>query len=195
MSVDKKLKMKPILILAILFIFPFYSFSQSKTELEERVEKKDVPLAAQQFIDSLHFSSKIKWFVEQDHEKKTFEAKTKSKGKKYSIEFDSLGNIEDIEIEMKWKKIPLTTQNAICSILKTDFDKVKINKIQIQYSGNSIDLIHFRKNKKNLVISYEIVLKGQKSSQTSFYEYLFSEKGELEKKILLDFRNTDHLEY
>ncbi len=187
--------MKNSLALLFLVLFPFCSFSQSKIEIEERIKKDDVPLLAQKFVDSLYFTSKIKWFVEQDYTKKTYEAKTKTKGKKYSIEFDSLGNIEDIELEIKWKQIPISIQDAICQKLSTDFKKNKIKKIQIQYSGKSTDLLNLETNRESLIIKYEIVVKGQKELKTSFYEYLFSEKGEVEEEIEFDFRNTDHLEY
>ena len=125
--------MKYNLILVLFFLFPCYSYSQSKIEIEieERIEKNKVPLLAQKFIDSLHFSSKIKWFLEQDT-RKTFEAKVNEKGKKYSIEFDSLGQIEDIELDIEWNQIPLFTQNAICEKMNVDFEKFKIKKIQIQ---------------------------------------------------------------
>ncbi len=186
--------MKYNLVLAFLLLFPFYAYSQSKIEIEERIGKNEAPLEAQKFIDSLHFSSKVKWFVEQDT-RKTFEAKTKSKGKKYSIEFDSLGQIEDIEVVIKWNQIPLSTQNAICEKLHVDFEKFRIKRIQIQYSGKEIDLLNFETNTENLIIRYEIVLKGKKQSQSSLYEYLFSEKGEVEEEMQIDFRNTDNIEY
>ncbi|WP_338789870.1 hypothetical protein [Bernardetia sp. MNP-M8] len=182
-------------VLIILLLFPFCSYSQSKIEIEKRIKKENAPLPAQKFVDSLYFSSKINWFVEQDFNKKTYEAKTKSKGKKYSIEFDTLGNIEDIEVVIKWQQIPLSIQNAICKKMTTDFEKFKIKKIQIQYSGNSTELLKLKKNTENLIIKYEIVLKGKKNAQSLFYEYLFSEKGEIEKEQQFDFRNTDHLEY
>ncbi|PIY12585.1 MAG: hypothetical protein COZ18_01665 [Flexibacter sp. CG_4_10_14_3_um_filter_32_15] len=187
--------MKAILIIVLLFIFPLYSYAQSKVEIEERIEKKDVPLPAQQFIDSLCFSSKIKWFVEQNYITKTFEAKITANGTTCSIEFDSLGKIEDVEVEISWKKISEDTQGKINEQLNTDFEKHKIKKIQIQYSGKETDLLNFRTNTENLTIKYEIVVKGQKESKIEFYEYLFSEKGELENKVQFDFRNTDHLEY
>ena len=187
--------MKKILVLALFLVLPFYSYSQSKLEIEERIEKSKVPLLAQKFIDSLDFSSQVKWFVEQDFTKKTYEAKIKEKGKKYSIEFDSLGNIEDIEVEIEWNQIPLSTQNAICEKLTTDFEKFKIKRIQIQYSGKSSDLPNFEVNTENLISRYEIVLKGKKQSKTSSYEYLFSEKGVVEEEMQIEFRNTDNIEY
>jgi hypothetical protein len=187
--------MKTILILGVFFSISLHSYSQSKIEVEERIEKEDAPLSAQKFIDSLHFSSKIKWFVEQDYDKKTYEAKTKSEEKKYSIEFDTLGQIEDIELQIKWNQIPIPTQKIICKKLNIDFEKHKIKKIQIQYSGKEIDLLNFKTSTENLIIKYEIVIKGQKESKTSFYEYLFSEKGVFEEQIQFEFRNTDHLEY
>lgn len=187
--------MKKILSLAFFFSISFYSYSQSKLEIEERIAKEKAPFPAQKFIDSLHFSSKIKWYLEKDYIKTTYEAKTKEKRKKYSIEFDSLGQIEDIELEINWKRIPTSTQNAICEKLHTEFEKFKIKKIQIQYTGLKKDLFDFKVSTQNLTIKYEIVVKGKKESQNSFYEYLFSDKGKLEQKLEFDFRNIDHLEY
>lgn len=187
--------MKKILSLFFFFSISFYSYSQSKLEIEERIEKEEVPFVAQQFIDSLCFSSKIKWYLEKNYIKTTYEAKIKEKGQKYSIEFDSLGQIEDIEIEIDWKQIPTSVQASICTVLKADFEKHKISKIQIQYTGKTEDLIKVRMQKDNLTIKYEIVLKGQNDSEIEFYEYLFSETGTFEQKMILDFRNTDHLEY
>ena len=174
-------------VLIILLLLPFHSYSQSKIEIEERIEKEQVPFLAQKFIDSLHFSSKIKWYLEKNYIKTTYEAKIKEKGQKYSIEFDTLGKVEDIEVEMKWNQIPVSTQHAICEKLTTEFEKFKIKKIQIQYTGLKKDLFNFKINTQNLVIKYEIVVKGKKESQNSFYEYLFSEKGEIEQKLQFDF--------
>ncbi|WP_338761712.1 hypothetical protein WAF17_16030 [Bernardetia sp. ABR2-2B] len=187
--------MKIISSLLFLLFISFYSYSQSKLEIEERIKKGEAPPLAQKFIDSLHFSSKIKWFVEQDYDRKTYEAKTKSEGKKYSIEFDTLGKIEDIEVEIKWHQIPIAVRKNICQRLNADFEKHKIKKIQTQYSGSSADLLNLKTSIENLIIKYEIVLKGQKKSQILFYEYLFSKEGEFEEESQFDFRNTDHLEY
>lgn len=185
---------KKIILLSIFFI-PLYSYSQSKIEIEKRVKKQNVPLPAQKFVDSLSFSSKVKWFIEQDYTQKTYEAKTKEKGKKYSIEFDSLGQIEDIEVAIKWKDIPLSTQKNICEKLKMNFEKHKIKKIQIQYTGKENDLLNLKTNTENLTVKYEVVIRGRKDTKEAFYEYLFSESGELEEKTQIDFRNTDHLDY
>ena len=183
------------IFLIFLFFLPFLSYSQSKIEMEERIKKGDAPFSAQRFVDSLNFNSKIKWFVEQGSGNKSYEAKTKFEGKKYSIEFDSLGDIEDIEVEVKWKQINSSTQNAICEQWHTDFEKFRIRKIQIQYSGKKGDLLDLKNSTENLIIKYEIVLKGQKNGETFFYEYLFSKEGELEKRQKFYFRNTDHLDY
>ncbi len=187
--------MKKYAVLIGFFFLPFYSFSQSKLEIEKQINKSEAPLSAQKFVDSLNLSSKVRWFVEQNHTTKTFEAKTNDREKKYSIEFNSLGKIEDIELVIEWNQIPLSTQDEICQKLTTSFEKFRIKKIQIQYSGEEKKLINFRTNTENLTIKYEIVIKGQKNSATSMYEYLFSEKGKVEEELQLDFRNTDHLDY
>jgi len=87
----------------IILIFESYSnklFAQEKFEMESRLKQNDVPSNALNFIDSLSLKNKVKWYLEEGIERKSIEAKFKRSGKKHSVEFDILGNIEDVEIEV-----------------------------------------------------------------------------------------------
>lgn len=123
------------------------------------MNEKDVPLSAREFINKMDFASKIKWYFEQNYDKKSFEAKTKYKEKKYSIEFDNTGKIEDIEIQIQWMDVASSAQTSICAYLKNGLDRYKIKKNQLQYTGKEEDLIRLQDDTKDLVLKYEIIMR------------------------------------
>ncbi|MEZ4934623.1 MAG: hypothetical protein R2788_21160 [Saprospiraceae bacterium] len=76
--------------------------AQVKYEKESRLKEKDVPSIALDFIDSLAVKKKVRWYLEEGFNRTSVEAKFKMDNRKYSIEFDTIGNLEDIEIQVKW---------------------------------------------------------------------------------------------
>ncbi|MEL7341524.1 MAG: hypothetical protein AAGM67_13685, partial [Bacteroidota bacterium] len=88
-------------IISVLFIFISASglHAQEKLEKERRIQDDEVPAAARSFIDSCMFGGTIKWYSEEELDGMSVEAKLKEVGYRYSIEFDTLGQIEDVEIE------------------------------------------------------------------------------------------------
>ena len=185
-------------VFLLFFVLTFSdSFGQDKLEREFRIKEKDVPQPALNFITACSFTKKIKWYKEVGLTSTSVEAKTKSNAKKYSIEFDSLGQIEDIEINIKWKELPPATQKNIKSQLHAAYQKYKIRKIQIQYTGEEADLIDAVKNKPSdqIEINYEIVLKAKTNNEYQLLEYLFSEDGAILSKLNIILNNTDNLEF
>ena len=173
-------------------------YSQDKFEKERRIKKKDVPVIASSFIDSLKFPAKIKWFAEEGATHKSFEAKFTHNHSKHSIEFDTTGAIEDIEIVIDWKSIDTTVSNTILKQLATNCSQPKISKIQMQYTGSASTLFSFLSNTNNtepLTIKYEIVVRCKEPNAVHLYEYLFDEKGTIESKTKIVFKNSSHLEY
>ena len=77
---------KIIFILFGLFMHP--TFSQDKYEKEYRIKYEEVPKSALNFINSINFSNKIKWYKEESLKSYTYEAKTIHKDIKFSVEFD-----------------------------------------------------------------------------------------------------------
>lgn len=175
-----------------------FSFSQDKYEREVRKNQRDIPQKAVDFINTLNFSSKIKWYKEYGLNSTSFEAKTKFKGKKYSIEFDSIGNLEDAEIIISEKQIEEVVLSKIKSKLKTDKKKFKLGKIQIQYSGSKESVkqkIIKNQNNENLIIRYEIIVTAKVNKKFQKFEYLFSHLGEFIQRKTIVLANTDNLEY
>ena len=126
-------------IYIILLLVVQYSsnlYAQEKYEKESRIKQKNVPSKALLFIDSLNFKNKIKWYKEEGLYRKSFEAKFKYNKARYSVEFDTLGNIEDLEIEVDWEDLKSNISDSISLQLKIDCIKHKIVKVQKQYKGS-----------------------------------------------------------
>ncbi|SRX75489.1 hypothetical protein [Aequorivita antarctica] len=76
--------------ISVVMIFLFFgsysnsSFAQKKFEKENCLKQNDVPLNPLNFIDSLSFNDKVKWYLEEGLEKKSIEAKFKRNGKNTS---------------------------------------------------------------------------------------------------------------
>ena len=156
------------------------AFSQNKLEKEYRLPDNEIPTKAIAFVDSLVFQDKIKWYKEIGEQEESIEAKTCKDHQKYSIEFDTKGRLQDIEIEKDWKKITDSVREKIASYLHTVFEKHKIRKIQIQYSGTNKNLwLLLTKQIKSAPhqIKYEMIVKGSSAKEKELYEMLFSENG------------------
>lgn len=190
-----------IITITIFLLFGLCSnflFAQQKYEKESRMKSKDVPSKALNFFDSISLKNKVKWYLEEGLDSKSIEAKFKYNSKKYSVEFDTLGNIEDAEIEIKWDEVQSTFKDLINSQLKRDCLKHKTVKIQIQYSGTFSEILSkLRDNilSENLTIKYEIIVKCKSKNTVVLFEYLFNEKAQVISRSEVIFKNSSHLEY
>ena len=169
--------------------------AQKKYEREFGIKEKDVPEKAVIFINNMSFDKTVKWYREEGLTGESIEAKTTYKKNKFSIEFDTLGNVEDIEIMTSWSMLEDNTKSSICSRLSSDFKKFKLQKIQLHYTGSSSDLQSFFTSKNGLTKKYEIVVEGKTEEGYQRFEYTFTAEGTFEKRAEIISRNTDILEY
>ncbi|OYX27262.1 MAG: hypothetical protein B7Z06_04530 [Flavobacteriales bacterium 32-35-8] len=187
------------IIIAIGFMFfSFVAEAQQKYEREYRIKSEIVPQSAKEFIDSISSDSKIKWYKEISLNDITIEAKFKHDKKKFSVEFDTLGKLQDVEFVIKKREIIPEVYNQMERKLDSLFHKWKFRKIQKHYSGKSIDVVtSIRENEPSdsIKVSYEIVLKGKKIQYTQLYEITFNEQGEMENILEIIQDKADHLEY
>ncbi|MEL6254700.1 MAG: hypothetical protein AAFR87_22000, partial [Bacteroidota bacterium] len=93
-----RLKILYILVLGLL-VRGNYAQAQIKYEREYKLKPTEIPMPAKIFVDSCKFSTQITWYKEESQDGKSIEAKLKHKGKKYSIEFDTVGLLQDMEIQ------------------------------------------------------------------------------------------------
>lgn len=190
------MKHSTLLVIALFYFSSLYA--QQKLEREVRIDADDVPAKAIEFVKQLAFSSKIKWYKETGLNATSFEAKTKFNKKKYSIEFNSNGVFEDVEITISKKKLSPQILKNITQYLHKDLSKFKWRKIQIQYSGDPQAVrqkIKTGNATQGLRVKYELIVSAKIDKKYQKFEYLFSDVGTfLERKNII-LQNTDNLEY
>lgn len=186
------------LTLTILFSLTVLSvsFSQQKFEKESRISDKNVPETAKQLVNQITPNCTIKWYKEENLNSQSIEAKTKYQNKKYSIEFNLDGTLQDVEVQQKATHIKTSVLKSITTYLKTNYLKHKLKKIQVQYVGTSKQIVnYFNNNLNHITINYEIVVKVKTENGKQLLEILFDSEGNMLKSDVIIFRNTDNLEF
>ncbi len=172
--------------------------AQNKLEREFRISSDEVPQQAIRFAESLVGSAKLKWYREEGIQQSSIEAKTKIKGQRFSIEFDTTGQIQDVEVEIPLFLVPESTREAMISAFREEFTTFKWQKIQVQYLGTSSELLAFFAQKQgspSIRTQYEVVILGKKKGSNNFQEWLFSDTGVVLSKSIVILRISDNLEY
>jgi hypothetical protein len=169
-----------------------------KFEKEYRIRTEEVPEKSFQFIHSADNDFSEKWYFEENLEGNSIEAKFKYNREKYSVEFDTTGNLLDIEVETSFKELPDNLQASLQNSLQNTYSKFTIRKMQVQYSGaidSFADFIAESEKAKQYTIYYELVVKGRKNREWNLYEMTYNNLGGLEKTEQIILRNTDNLEF
>ncbi|MCL4637424.1 MULTISPECIES: hypothetical protein [Olivibacter] len=191
--------------LRILFILAFSILSQpieaqEKLEREYRIAAEHVPEKAKSFIKATYLNAKAKWYREEGLSGFTLEAKLKWKGQRHSVEFDTLGNLQDIEIGIKFEEVEDIARKQIETHLQTNFQHYRIVKTQVQLKGSSAQLQRIvgnqtRETTEELIINYELIIKAKSSEDkiNSFYEILVNKQGEVIKLSKIVERAVNHL--
>lgn len=155
--------------------------NQVKMEKEERIKENNVPEIAISFLKEAGIVNRIKWYKDTDIQEVVIEAKTKHRGTLYSIEFDTSGNIINIEYIIKYKNLCPNIRNAIDDQLAAKFNKYSIIKTQKQYTGDKQalkELIRNDDSEKSFTTRYEIVLEGSVENYKRKYELTTDHTGE-----------------
>ena len=190
--------MKRVILVFVLFIgINGVSFSQEKFEKEYRTSATKIPEKALVFIKQFSFDKEIKWYIEESQLGKTYEAKGKLEKKKHSIEFDVEGNLLDVEIKLKKKKLSKKLKVLFEANLKDLFSKFKIKKIQRQLTGDILEVTKAIKTKSytKVIVKYELVVIGEKDKKLGYYEVLMSANGKVEKVLKFIDKSVDNLEF
>lgn len=189
--------MKTKLWIGIFWLLTLSTYAQQKYEREYRVKEGQVPQRAVEFIQKCNFKKKVKWYVEESQDGKTFEAKSRKNGNKFSIEFDTKGNVLDVEKKVRFSKLPEKIQQQLTKTLSKRFRKYKIKKVQIQWQTDHdfyIELIHGR-GEDEINEFYEIVVKGKRTTSYELYELLLTKEGTIVKELKFAPENLDNLEF
>lgn len=198
---NTNLQLKPIrhLLIFILCInFIPNLFAQTKIEEEFRIKPEEAPELAVQYVNGIFPDARIKWYLERGIAGTSIEAKLKQNGQRYSIEFDALGGLEDVEILIDPAEIPGTALSPICDTLSHLYSKYKITRAQRQLSGDKDlikEILQGKENITNIIIRFELVIKGKTQEGMHLYEHLFDSEGQLLETARIITRNTDILNY
>ncbi|HAH38221.1 MAG TPA: hypothetical protein DEQ87_17330 [Algoriphagus sp.] len=185
------------LILVFVCLIPVLGFSQEKIEREKRVDEKEVPKAAIEWLyDAFEEIKKPKWYQEFFESGYSFEAKFFKDGRYFSVEFDSLGIIQDVEIEMPLDEILPEVQKNLTAYWEETYSDFKLIKIQRQYSGDPDDLEDFfdENEVENILERYEIEYIGkEKDGVEQIWEATFDAQGKFISKRVVVVRIMDNL--
>ncbi|TNE79703.1 MAG: hypothetical protein EP332_10225 [Bacteroidetes bacterium] len=173
-------------------------WAQEKIERESRLSSSEVPEQARLCLARIDSQTRIKWYREEGLTGMSIEAKFSWQKHRYSVEFDSLGSLQDIEIELSWKELDKALQDSLHHQLEQECNRHKVRKIQLQYTGDTSDLKQFLLSDSaspKLSTHYELVVKCRTDGRYYLYEFLFSEAAVLQSKLKIVFRDSSHLEY
>jgi hypothetical protein len=169
------------LLLIIFFLSSISVLGQDKLEQEVRVKAQQVPLEARKWLkDAFESVRKPKWYKEFSELDYSFEAKFKLKGRFHSVEFDSLGNVLDVEIEIEWESLSEEVKANLTLYFEETLRRFKLKKIQIQYSGLPGDLEDFfdEEETDGVLIQFEIEYQAEDQSEViRIWEGTFSSDG------------------
>jgi hypothetical protein len=179
--------MKHYLIFLLLYcIIPLIGYCQEdiKYEKEIVIDSNLAPLKARIFTQSLNVEI-LNWVKEINFTSKSYETKAIWNNLPVSIEFDSTGVLEDIEISIEENKIPTSAIKRTHQVLHQHFVKFNLAKVQLQLTGNHLELIkRMVQNDEQTQVThkYEIELYGKIKTAWRMYEYIFDQNGMLEQK-------------
>lgn len=188
--------MKILFLISLLSVSITIAYAQDKVEREYKIKPSQVPAKALDFVNSSFQQQKAKWYVEQSTKGKSIEAKIRKDGKLHSVEFDTTGLIQDVEVLVDYNSIPEALQKAIEISLNAEFSRFKIRKVQKQWTAAAADLHTLIKGEApqgKYTTNYEIVITGRKDNHSDNYEVLFNEQGELMHQSRILESNNQHL--
>ncbi len=192
---------RAFLIVLLSIFYSLQTHSQTKNEVEKRIDKSEFPELALKYLQNLPDNYKrLKFFIETDATKVSYEAKLKYKKRYYSIEFDKNGILEDIEITIKKRHLPKPLLEKINASLKEIYDKYRFLKIQKQYKNtsenNSISVLNnaFQNDNVN-TIYFEIIAEVTLNKKRDLKEFTFDKNGKLISTKVVVPESYEHVLY
>ena len=190
------MKNKKVFYLILIFFIQCFAFGQ-KIEEESRVSEDVVPEKALGFILELELNDNIKWYKEITSGRDSYECKFKVNNKYYSVEFDTLGVIEDVEVLERKRSLNQQQLKPLKNGILKEFEKFKWVKIQRQYKGTNSELKKLiTDSNDSITYNFEVEIEA-KSSENGWkmYELLLRPSGEILMKREIQLRPTDNLNY
>jgi hypothetical protein len=197
----KCLRIFPLLQTVLLLLCSIVSVGQLKYEREYSLKSDRVPRQASAFIAEIFKDTKVQWYGEENDEGTSIEAKLKSSGKTYSIEFSDSGEIQDVEVLSNLDALPANSRSAIMTRLRDEFSSFKVSKTQVQWTGSVQDLKEaLLKRSANeltagITIKFDLIVRAKKGKRFGYYEVLADTAGRVENIREIIQPNSDNLIY
>ncbi len=172
--------------------------AQQKFEREIRVRPQAVPAAAEAFVSACTGTERVRWYKEINLGFYNFEAKAKRNGHRYSIEFDSTGAIQDVEMSIRLSHLSDAAQRTVQAELAGRCSRYRITRVQRQWTGAEKALQELVRNGTTggqHTERIEIVFSCKTDRGPVLYEALFGALGNLENLLEIVPRNTDNLDF
>ncbi|WP_289063864.1 hypothetical protein [uncultured Zobellia sp.] len=189
------------LIPVFFFYSAFVAMGQVKNEREYRVLEKDFPDTALDILGNrLKDIKRVRYFKEYDTGTFSYEVKFRRKGMFYSVEFNSIGQLQDIEVYINQDDIPESGLDKIRTQLKNQFSRYRIIKVQRQYPlvsfSNEDALFEQALEGKGVEhTNYEVVISGKEKEGFKTFEFLFDSQGNFLKKRKFASIGYDYILY
>lgn len=183
----------------LIFLCCFSTFSQTKNEREARINYALLPHVAKPcFIAIMSQVKSLKFYKETDGEKESYEAKFKFNKQYYSIEFSSIGVLEDIEITIKEKQIARDVLQIIQGYTNSYFDKTRFIKIQKQFVNNTTKndeqfIQYILNNPNSLNPNFEIIAELITNKTHVIKELTFNNTGEFVTSRIVEFEDYEYV--
>ncbi len=172
--------------------------AQKKYEREYTIKPNAVPERALVFLNSVFKNAQVHWYGEESLTGKSIEVKLKDSGKRYSIEFDESGKIQDVEILIKIDEIDEKARTQLKANLSKTFSKYKVTKTQLQWQGDENqlrDALLKQDTPKGITTRYELILRATKDKKKGYFEVLSESNGSIVSISEIVQRNADNLIY
>ena len=183
----RSLGLNTLLVMSTLLLFQSITSQDTKQEKESSIKIEQFPGSVPEKIDNLQLDLKReKFYKQKDGEETSCEMKFRHNSFDYSVEVDTLGQLIDIEIEIKKNKIAEKLIKKIKRNFERNFDRYKIEKIQAQFRKNERSTQKLIEktllNPLALPDYYEIIVAVKDDEGFKRFEYLFTTDGQVEKK-------------
>ncbi len=188
------------LILTIGLLASFSNFAQDKTEIEKSIRHKDVPpKAIADLMAILGPDHKVKWYYQEDGQKKVYEAKFIWFSDHYSVEFNAKDAvISNVEIELKLNELEPKFIKRLHKTLDEIFVDNSIRKIQKEYYGKPeelLELISTQVIPKELSVQYEVEVIGNNGSKKALFELILNKKLKPISQRQIKVKSSDIFDY
>ena len=157
----------------------------------------EVPEVSRQWLSTAFPNlPKVKWYKETTSGKESYEAKFKRNKKRYSVEFDTNGAVEDVERLTKWRALSNEVQASLGSTFD-EMERFKLIKIQEQWTAATPRLLSeaiLNNDRAAITLRFEVVFKANIEGEQAIWEGLFDANGQMLSKRKVILRPTDNLD-